>query len=179
MGNYTLEDIRKIKVVNFKDSEWACNDKYRDLTNPPYCNGGIGKGIDMDLKHGLQLVRNTLWAHGIEKPVNIISGYRCRAYNDHQSVRGAKNSQHLYGTAADISVQGMTTEALMEFVEYLDIFTGRGLYPGRNFIHVDTRRGIIGTPTRWVQTISKGYISVPTFAGWIKPKPISYLKPND
>jgi hypothetical protein len=176
----TLDDIRKIQVVNFKDSEWACNDKYKGLVKPPFCNGGIGsKGIDIDLKHGLQLFRDTLWMNGIRKPVNIISGYRCRAYNDHKSVNGAKNSQHLYGTAADISVQGMTTEALMEFVEHLNIFTGRGLYPGRNFIHVDTRRGIVGTPTRWVQTISGGYISVPTFMGWIKPGLISHLKPND
>jgi hypothetical protein len=157
-------DVEGVRVVDFKPSEWACRDKAKGLTGTyndlPYCNGGIGKGIDPVLIKGLQLFRNH-----INKPVNITSGYRCPAYNKY--VGGASRSQHLYGTAADIMVYGMTSEDMMRIIEAMDIFTGRGLYPGRGFIHVDTRRGLFGKPTRWVQIAGRD-VTVSSFSKWLK-----------
>ena len=37
--------------------------------------------------------------------IDIISGYRTASHNAKPSVGGAKNSQHLYGTACDIRVR--------------------------------------------------------------------------
>ena len=45
-------------------------------------------------------------------PVTVSSGYRCKALNI--AVGGSQTSQHSYGEAADISVQGKTAEQLFE-----------------------------------------------------------------
>lgn len=40
----------------------------------------------------------------MNEPIVISSGYRCPKLNSHPEVRGAKNSQHLTGEAADIRI---------------------------------------------------------------------------
>ena len=57
----------------------------------------------------LQPIRNY-----IGKPVRITSGYRCKTLNDLPTIRGAKNSQHLTGQAADIVITGMTPTQVIE-----------------------------------------------------------------
>ena len=77
------------------------------------------------------------------KPVTITSGYRTAAHN--AAVGGAKSSQHLYGRAADIRVQGVSVEAVAAYAESLMPDRGGvGRYPvkaGRatGWVHVDTR----------------------------------------
>lgn len=57
----------------------------------------------------LQHIRNY-----IGKPIRITSGYRCNTLNDLPTIRGAKNSQHLTGQAADIVIAGMTPKQVIE-----------------------------------------------------------------
>ena len=77
------------------------------------------------------------------KPVVITSGYRTAAHN--AAVGGAKSSQHLYGRAADIRVQGVSVEDVAAYAESLmPDWGGVGRYPvkaGRanGWVHVDTR----------------------------------------
>lgn len=76
------------------------------------------------------------------KPVTITSGYRTAAHN--AAVGGAKSSQHLYGRAADIRVQGVSVEDVAAYAESLmPDWGGVGRYPvkaGRaGWVHVDTR----------------------------------------
>ena len=77
------------------------------------------------------------------KPVTITSGYRTAAHN--KSVGGAAYSQHLYGRAADIRVQGIPVEQLVAYAETCLPGTGGiGRYPPRagravGWVHVDTR----------------------------------------
>ena len=76
-------------------------------------------------------------------PVVITSGYRTAAHN--KSVGGAAYSQHLYGRAADIRVQGIPVEQLAAYAETCLPGTGGiGRYPPRagravGWVHVDTR----------------------------------------
>lgn len=49
------------------------------------------------------------------KPITITSGFRSVKVN--QLVGGVGNSQHLYGQAADMVVNGMTPAQLVEFVK--------------------------------------------------------------
>lgn len=78
--------------------------------------------------------------------VRVISGYRSPAHN--RAVGGARNSQHLYGRAADISISGYTPRQIKNTIEKL-IREGRmqqggiGLYG--SFVHYDTR----GSAARW------------------------------
>lgn len=43
------------------------------------------------------------------KPIVISSGYRCPQLNSHPNVRGAKNSQHMTGEAADLRIPTIKT----------------------------------------------------------------------
>ena len=80
-----------------------------------------------------------------EKPVTITSAYRTAAYNA-TVAKAAKYSQHLYGKAADIQVQGISVEQVYAYADKL--LAGRGgvgIYPpglGRanGWVHVDVRK---------------------------------------
>ena len=76
--------------------------------------------------------------------VTITSGYRTPAYN--AKVGGARYSQHLQGTAADITVAGAAPLLVGQMAEhYLGGRGGIGVY--QTFTHVDTRSG----RARWDQ----------------------------
>ena len=85
----------------------------------------------------LQAIRNH---YG--KAVNINSAYRTPTYN--KKVGGATYSQHLYGTAADIRINGVKPKDLAAYIETLmPNYGGIGIYP--TFVHVDIRK----TKSRW------------------------------
>jgi putative chitinase len=73
-------------------------------------------------------------------PIGVTSWYRPQAIN--RQVGGASNSQHLYGSAADIYPMD---ERGMHFEQWLDEQWGGGLgygqESGRGFTHVDLRDG--------------------------------------
>lgn len=78
------------------------------------------------LANRLQVIRDLLG-----KPIKITSGYRTKAHNE--AVGGKPNSQHLYGCAADILIDGMPPRAVQE---YLKNWNG-GLGSYATFTHVD------------------------------------------
>ena len=87
--------------------------------------------ISMDLVEVLQKIRDHFG-----KPVNINSAYRTPPYN--KKVDGAAQSQHLYGTAADISISGVKPTDVAAFAETLmPKYGGIGIYA--SFTHVDVR----------------------------------------
>mgnify|MGYP002679679679 CR=1 FL=1 len=76
------------------------------------------------------------------KPVHINSAYRTEAHN--KSIGGAQYSQHKYGLAADIHIDGVTPSEIAAYVETLMPNRGGiGIY--KNFCHIDTRR----VKSRW------------------------------
>lgn len=90
----------------------------------------------MKLADNLQILRDE-----IGEPIHINSCYRPPDYN--KKIGGAKNSQHLTASAADITTKSYTPKQLAAVVERLIkegklIFGGLGIYPG--FIHVDLRK---------------------------------------
>lgn len=108
------------------------------------CSYGTHPGdVDPRLVADLEALRVALG-----KPVLIVSGCRCRAYNDRCG--GARSSQHLLGTAADVRVEGMSPDALVAAV-LLHCPTvragGIGTYRRQvtPFVHCDVRRNL----ARW------------------------------
>lgn len=69
------------------------------------------------------------------KPVHINSAYRTKAYN--KKVGGANYSQHPKGTAADITVEGVSPTKVADYAESIGM-GGVGRYA--TFTHVDVRR---------------------------------------
>lgn len=68
-------------------------------------------------------------------PLVITSGYRCPAHNC--AVGGAKDSQHVKGTAADVKSTGKTPLELFALAAQIPAIKGLGLYA--SWVHIDVR----------------------------------------
>lgn len=119
------KDGAKKLSTNFTVKEFACKDGSDAILVAPR----------------LVMLLQTIRSH-FGKAVNINSAYRTAAYND--KVGGADQSQHCYGTAADISIKGVTPNEIAAFAESLmPDWGGIGTYP--TFVHIDVRE----TKSRW------------------------------
>ena len=104
---------------NFKVSEFACRD------------GSDAVLVAPRLVMVLQTIRDHFGA-----AVTINSGYRTPQYNT--KVGGVTNSQHCYGTAADIVVRGQTPAAVAAYArKIMPDWGGVGIYG--SFCHIDVR----------------------------------------
>jgi uncharacterized protein YcbK (DUF882 family) len=110
--------------TNFRVKEFAC----QDGSDPIF--------IDSELVSVLQKIRNHFG-----KAVTITSAYRTPKHN--KSVGGTTYSQHLYGRAADIKVQGIAPSEVAKYAETLLDEGGIGIY--NTFTHIDVR----STKSRW------------------------------
>lgn len=94
----------------------------------------------------LQPLRNKLGA-----PIRIVSGYRCRKHN--KAIGGVSRSQHILGTAADITMKHKTPYkvylACSEFLNKNQPPGPGGLGRYRGFTHVDIRSRTDKTGARW------------------------------
>ncbi len=116
-GNKTFRYNKK--ACNFKVSEFACKDGTDEIK------------IDSKLVIMLQQIREHF-----SLPVIINSAYRTPEYN--KKIGGAKYSQHIYGKAADICIQGIEPIIIAQYAESeCKYLKGIGLYIWGD--HVDTR----------------------------------------
>ena len=117
---YSRAKEGNVKIApNFKASEFRCKDNSDVIFVAPAL-------VDI-----LQNIRDHY-----EKPVYINSAYRTPSYN--KKVGGATYSQHLYGTAADIHINGVKPKDLAAYIETLMPNKGGiGIYS--SFVHVDVR----------------------------------------
>ena len=112
---------------HFSESEFAC-----------HC-GCSPNVYALTLCQVLEYIR----AYADDKPITVLSGYRCRKHNC--NVGGARNSQHMLGRAADISVKWTDPNAIFYYAKAAlkqvlgPRQGGVGLYD--SFVHVDTREG--------------------------------------
>ena len=105
---------------------WLMRDMQADRVFP--MNHGL-----LDVLCGVQA---WLARTGVDAPLRVHSGYRTPKTN--QRTEGAAlDSRHIVGRAADISVTGVSNVKLAGMASVLGR-GGTGLYPGRNFVHVDT-----------------------------------------
>ena len=101
---------------HFDSSEFVCH----------HC-GQLGPfGIDPELVRRLELVRAR-----IGKPLPIVSAYRCPEHN--RRIGGAKNSQHIWGRAADLP-RGLVPMVTARAAGFSGIGNRRGAA-----VHVDVR----------------------------------------
>lgn len=125
----------------FDDYEFACKcgrHGYDDEGHPI-----LDHIIDKRLVDVLDAIRER-----IGQPIEVLSGYRCHEHN--AEVGGVPNSQHVLGTAADITYDGIDVDYLANLAEecaseVLGEGIGIGRYYYQDFVHVDVR----GYDARW------------------------------
>jgi uncharacterized protein YcbK (DUF882 family) len=76
-------------------------------------------------------------------PVTVHCAYRCPAHN--AAIGGAKNSQHMYGTACDFSTKKHTHKQAFKVAETISRFREGGMHAYSWGVHVDIGPG----PRRW------------------------------
>ena len=118
---YFLGEDRNTKLSeHFKVKEFAC----RDGSEPVLVSPALVTVLEAVREH-------------FGKPVRINSGYRNPAYN--KKVGGKPRSQHTIGTAADVSVSGVSPEDVARFVRtIMPHHGGVGIY--KTFTHIDVRK---------------------------------------
>lgn len=119
------KDGNKKLSANFRVKEFACTDG----SDPIF--------IDSDLVNVLQKIRNHFG-----KSVTITSAYRTPSKN--KAVGGQTYSQHLYGKAADIKIEGVSPKKVAAYAEKLLPKSG-GIGTYSTFTHIDVRT----TKARW------------------------------
>ena len=105
------------------------------------CPGSDVIEVDYRLVEKLQRMRDVIsFIRGKDTAITIMSGYRTQAYN--KKIGGADGSQHMYGKAADIHVEGLNPFEVYPYAVYVG-FTGIGVYSppedSGSWIHVDVR----------------------------------------
>ena len=103
-----------MSMINFKMSELIYSEvaKRNKINNMPDI-----KALDNLLElliYCLQPIRSL-----INKPIYITSGYRCAKLN--KLVKGAINSQHLFGCAVDFKVDSMKPSEIINIIKNSDI----------------------------------------------------------
>ena len=116
------------QIVHFSKNEFKCK----------HCGKLPLQGIDRRLLLMLETLRKQIGG----RPISVRSGYRCPTNN--LQVGGAGDSQHKYGKAADILVNGMSPRELEKYCDKLFANEGVGL-GGASIVHADTR----GERARW------------------------------
>lgn len=115
------KDGSKPLSANFTVGEFACRDGSDVIFVAP------------KLIMVLQCIRSYFNAQ-----TKITSGYRTPHYN--KLVGGATNSQHCYGMAADIIVEGVSVQDVASFArKIMPDCGGVGLYVSQGFTHIDVR----------------------------------------
>ena len=114
-------DGEKKLSSNFRVKEFACKDGSDAVLVAPR----------------LVMVLQSIRSH-FGKAVNINSGYRTPPYN--AQVGGVDGSQHTYGTAADISIKGVSVADVAAYARsIMPDWGGVGIYKEQGFVHVDVR----------------------------------------
>ena len=106
------------------------------------CGGKYCKGYPAEPDERMVRIADAIRKR-IGKPITVNSGLRCKTHN--ANVGGVSNSQHLYGTAADLVCPSGCTPSQMASIaeEIMGETGGIGIYSWG--IHIDTR----STKSRW------------------------------
>jgi len=109
------------------------------------CGCGFGSAaneVDPSLIEGIQQMESQSG-----ESLTVTSGCRCTRHN--RAVGGEPYSMHTYGKAADLQSSNLTLTELCSLAMQVPQFDGGGIgvYPKRNFLHVDVR----GHRSRWTK----------------------------
>lgn len=93
----------------FWDSiRWFRREEFRCKCGGQYCNG-----YPAEMQEDVVRIADAAREH-FGRPGHVISGLRCKIWNEHEG--GKWNSQHQYGEAIDLCIDGVDSDTLRQFV---------------------------------------------------------------
>ena len=78
------------------------------------CGGKYCKGFPAEPKEQMVRIANDARKYFC-KPGFVVSGLRCKEWNRIQG--GVENSQHIYGEACDLQIQGISADKLLAYIQ--------------------------------------------------------------
>jgi uncharacterized protein YcbK (DUF882 family) len=134
----------RTSVLYWKDGQ-VIDSAYQELCHILRdVNGKAAMPIDPKLFETLWASQAFVARYGLERPMEILSGYRTAASNSRlreQGIPAARQSLHMSGKAADVRIAGLTEEVLGDLVKSFRQ-GGVGFYyrsgPKGGWIHADT-----------------------------------------
>lgn len=92
----------------WKDIRYFTRDEFKCKCGGRFCNG-----YPAEMQEAVVRIADAARAH-FGRPAHVISGLRCKQWNAHEG--GVANSQHMYGEAIDLRIDGVSSEELRQFV---------------------------------------------------------------
>ena len=128
--------MKEDNMLNFSIAELCSSEiaKRENINNTPDI-----KACDNLLNlifYCLQPLRNKLG-----KPIIITSGFRCERLNRHPLINGVINSQHLYGQAADIKVNGAKPKTIIDWIDKTGIPYDQLINEKNKWVHISYVKG--------------------------------------
>ena len=128
--------MKGFRVLNFSIKELcyskiATEEKIDNTPNIKVCDNLVNL-----IFYCLQPLRDKLG-----KPIIVTSGYRCEKLNRHPKVMGVINSQHLYGQAVDIKVNGAKPAILIDWIDKSGIPYDQLINEKNKWVHISYVKG--------------------------------------
>lgn len=92
----------------WKDIRYFTRDEFKCKCGGQFCNG-----YPAEMQEAVVKIADAAREH-FGRPAHVVSGLRCRQWNAHEG--GVSNSQHMYGEAIDLKIEGVPAETLQQFV---------------------------------------------------------------
>lgn len=89
-------------IKHFTRAEFKCK-----------CGGQYCNGYPAEMQEAVVRIADAAREH-FGRPAHVISGLRCQQWNAHEG--GMANSQHMFGEAIDLRIDGVDSETLRQFV---------------------------------------------------------------
>ena len=107
-GENQKETILPESADWWKDIRYFSREEFKCKCGGKYCNG-----YPAEMQEAVVKIADAARAH-FGRPAHVISGLRCERWNAHEG--GVANSQHMYGEAIDLRIDGVDSETLRKFV---------------------------------------------------------------
>lgn len=103
-----IAPIRKTEASFWDSIRYFRREEFRCKCGGRYCSG-----YPAEMQEAAVRIAENARAH-FGAPAHVVSGLRCREWNAHEG--GVANSQHMYGEAIDLRIDGVDSETLRQYV---------------------------------------------------------------
>lgn len=107
-GEQPIADILSATADWWKDIRYFTRAEFKCK-----CGGQFCDGYPAEMQEAVVKIADAARAH-FGRPAHVISGLRCKQWNAHEG--GHENSQHMYGEAIDLMIEGVPAEDLRKYV---------------------------------------------------------------